>query len=181
MSIYKCFFWFERDDEMHSISGIFPQLLKSSKMLNNKSEVSTKWRYYHFLFTVKKLPGRCLLPGNPCLDAPTEIIKITNTRFVTFTVSYVYLLLLNVFFHKPSFFLSLFLCCYVLQDSTRKRRCSEIKWEIRNKKAWDSTYRLWGTGIPRNSKRAHARVVSLLLILSFLIKLPVFKGENLSE
>ncbi len=33
-----------------------------------------------------------------------------------------------------------------------------------------------GTGIPWNDKRAHARDVSLLLILSFL-KLPVFQSR----
>lgn len=39
----------------------------------------------------------------------------------------------------------------------------------------------WGTGIPCNDKRAHARVVSLLLIISLQLKTPVFEVENQSE
>ena len=38
----------------------------------------------------------------------------------------------------------------------------------KNHWAWDSTYRIRGTGIPCNDKRAHARVVSNLLIVPLL-------------
>ena len=44
---------------------------------------------------------------------------------------------------------------------------------LRKSWAWKLNLSHWGTGIPRTDKRAHARVVSNLLIIS-VQKLPVF-------
>ena len=70
----------------------------------------------------------------------------------------------------------LFPITHWLGDASRSNR----NQTLRKSWAWNSTYCHWGTGIPCNNKRAHARVVSNLLIIS-LQKLPVFNGEIQSE